>query len=114
MEKIYVNENFPLPVIEFLRDFGYDVLTSLDAGNANQRIPDDAVLKFANSQNRILLTLNRRDFIRLHRITPIHHGIMVCTEDSNFMALAQHIHSEFEKNEGQFTNQLIRVYKATK
>jgi len=37
MEKLYVNENFPLPVVKFLREFGYDVITSLETGNANQR-----------------------------------------------------------------------------
>ena len=48
----YSNENFDLQVVKFLREFGYDVLTSTEAGNANQRIPDDEVLKFVSSQNR--------------------------------------------------------------
>ena len=49
MEKLYVNENFPMPVVLHVRQLGYDVLTSLDAGNANQRIPDDAVLMYSTS-----------------------------------------------------------------
>jgi predicted nuclease of predicted toxin-antitoxin system len=111
MEKLYVNENFPLPVVMFLRQFGYDVLTSLEAGNANQRIPDEDVLAFSTTQNRILLTLNRRDFIKIHRHISIHSGIIVCTEDSDFQALAQRIHLEIFKNKEQFANQLIRVYR---
>jgi predicted nuclease of predicted toxin-antitoxin system len=111
MEKLYVNENFPLPVVQFLRQFGYDVLTSLDAGNANQRIPDENVLEFATAQNRILLTLNRRDFIKIHRHNSIHSGIIICTEDADFQALAQRIHVEILKNKDQFANQLIRVYR---
>ena len=67
MEKLYVNENFTFPVVKLLRDFGHDVLTSADAGNANQRIPDEDVLQFAITENRILVTLNRRDFIQIHK-----------------------------------------------
>ena len=111
MEKLYVNENFPLPAVKILRDFGHDILTSADAGNANQRIPDEDVLLFAISQDRILLTLNRRDFIQLHRLNSIHSGIVICTEDNDFIGFANRIHSVLEENVGQFENQLIRVYK---
>ena len=113
MQKLYANENFPLPVVELLRTFGHDVLTSMNAGNANQRIPDEDILKFAISQNRIMITINRRDFIRLHRITPIHSGIIVCKEDADFAAFAQRIHSKLENMENQFVNQLIRIYKSS-
>lgn len=112
MEKFYVNENFPLPIVKLLRDYGYDVLTSLEAGNANQRIPDEDVLKFAVEQNRILLTLNRRDFIQLHRINPNHCGIIVCTENTDFKSFANSLHIEIVNNKGVFANQLIRVYKS--
>ena len=112
MKKLYINGNFPLPIVQMLRQFGHDVLTSLEAGNANQRIPDDAVLAFAITQNRILLTLNRRDFIKLHYLNPDHSGIIVCTEDSDFKALTNRIHKEL-CNEGEFAKQLIRVYKAS-
>jgi predicted nuclease of predicted toxin-antitoxin system len=111
MEKFYVNENFPLPVVEFLREFGHDVLTSLEAGNANKRIPDDAVLAFAIAQNRVLITINRKDFIKLHRLNPIHFGIIACTENNDFQEFANLIHVEIVKNQGQFDNQLVRVYK---
>ena len=113
MKKLYVNENFPLPVVALLRQFGHDVLTSFDAGNANQRIPDEDVLVFAIHQNRTLLTLNRRDFIRIHRIQSIHKGIIICTEDNDFLALADRIHLEMMKEDVQFDNQLIRIYKPT-
>lgn len=111
MEKLYVNENFPLPIVKHLRNLGYDVLTSLDAGNANQAIPDEDVLKYAISQNRILLTLNRRDFIRLHKLNSNHCGIVVCTEAIDFQEFANRIHTELLKYNGQFSNALIRVYR---
>jgi predicted nuclease of predicted toxin-antitoxin system len=67
MASLYSNENFPKRVVDELRQLGHDVLTSYEAGRANQKIPDDQVLQFAISRNRAVLTLNRSDFIRLHQ-----------------------------------------------
>jgi hypothetical protein len=53
--------------VELLRNLGHDILTVQEARNANQRIPDDPVLAFAVEQERAILTINRIDFIRLHR-----------------------------------------------
>lgn len=65
MARIYANENFFRPTIHKLRELGHDVLKSLEAGNANQKIPDEEVLRFAIAEKRIMLTLNRKHFIRL-------------------------------------------------
>jgi predicted nuclease of predicted toxin-antitoxin system len=65
MLQLYSDEQFPLPVVERLRNKGYDVLTVKDAGNANQGIPDDQVLIFATNHDRAVITQNRRDFIWL-------------------------------------------------
>ena len=70
MARLYADENFPLPVVGFLRTFGHDVLTAKEAGKANQRIPDEDVLAFAFSNERAILTRNRRHFIRLHQLNP--------------------------------------------
>ena len=56
MARFYADEQFPLRVVEYLRDFGHDVLTIQEAGNANLRIPDDRVLAFATSNDRVILT----------------------------------------------------------
>jgi len=64
------NENFPLPLVEALRVLGHDVLTSLEAGNANAATPDEKVLVFAAAQKRVLMTVNRLHFLRLHRDMP--------------------------------------------
>ena len=50
MASFYANENFPLPTVEALRRLGHDVLTSLEAGRANQRLDDQEVLTFAASE----------------------------------------------------------------
>lgn len=65
----------PYPVVEFLRALGHDVLTVQEAGNANQRTSDPDILAFATSENRAVITQNRKDFFRLHRIQPDHAGI---------------------------------------
>ena len=72
MALLYADEGFPKVVTELLRQFGHDVLTVQEAGQDNQRIPDDQVLAFATIQGRAVLTVNRDDFIRLYRINPHH------------------------------------------
>jgi hypothetical protein len=79
MARCYANENFPLPAVETLRRLGHDVLTTAESGRAGQAMPDAAVQAFATAEQRIVVTLNRRHFIRLHHTTPTHAGIVVCT-----------------------------------
>jgi hypothetical protein len=57
-----------------------------------------------------MLTLNRRHFMRLHRLNPVHCGIIVCTEDADFDALAMRINEVLERM-GDIENQLIKVYR---
>ena len=111
MAKFYTNENFSIPVANELRKYGHDVLTCRDAGNAGFGIPDNEVLAFAIQHNRTVVTTNRLDFIRLHRHTDYHPGIIVCTFDPNFVALAERIHRAVSNHEGELTNQLLRIYK---
>jgi predicted nuclease of predicted toxin-antitoxin system len=63
MARFYSNENFPRRAVEALREIGHDVLTSYEAGRANQQIHDADVLAYATEQQRILLTVNRKIFI---------------------------------------------------
>ena len=70
MARLYANENFPLPAVTELRKLGHDVTTIQEAGYANQSLPDQDVLAFAQSENRILLTINRKHFIKLHAVQP--------------------------------------------
>jgi uncharacterized protein with PIN domain len=109
MARLYTNENFRRRIVETLRELGHDVLTSFEAGNANLSISDDKVVEFAHSEKRIVLTFNRKDFIRIHNQNPVHHGIVVCTEDSDNLALAQRIHEAILAMNGLTENQLIRV-----
>jgi hypothetical protein len=95
MARFYSNENFPQDTVEAPRQLGHDVLTSHDAGKSRQKIPDEEVLEFAVDEGRILLTLNRRHFIRLHGTTNGKHcGIVVCTQDPDFQGQAKRIDAE--------------------
>lgn len=108
MAAIYSNENFPLPAVQELRRLGHDVLTIQETGQAGNALPDEAVLSSAAAQGRILLTLNRKHFIRLHQMNPSHAGIVVCTFDPDFVALAQRIDEAINGQE-DLTGQLLRV-----
>ncbi len=99
MALFYANENFPYRAVELLRAMGHDVLTTQDAGKAGQAIPDDSVLAYATQNNRAVLTLNRRDFIRLHQLNPGHAGIIVCKADADNAALANRIHEQVKQLE---------------
>ena len=108
MARLYSNENFPLPVVEKLREHGHDVLTIQETGKAGQALPDADVLEFATRENRAVLTLNRLHFIRLHRQQPNHTGIIVCTFDPGFAAQAGRIHKALA-SEPALAGKLIRV-----
>ena len=83
MVRLYADENFELPVIKKLREKGYDILTALEAGNANQGIPDKDVLAFAIQENRAVITLNYNDFKNLHKRDNNHHGKSIFATDQN-------------------------------
>jgi predicted nuclease of predicted toxin-antitoxin system len=93
MARLYADEQFPFEVVENLIGLGHDVLTVQAAGNANLRIPDEQVLDFATINDRAVLTLNRKDFKRLHRYQTNHEGIIICTDDANRSALAERINA---------------------
>ena len=109
MARIYANENFPTEVVECLRQLGHDVLTTNQTGRSNQGIPDEEVLSFATAEQRAVVTFNRKDFFRLHRQNPLHGGIIACTEDVEFTALANRIHEAIVTLDGNLDAQVIRV-----
>jgi predicted nuclease of predicted toxin-antitoxin system len=106
--RLYANENFPLPVVVALRGYGHDVLTSLDAGKANEAIPDVEVLRHASADQRAVITHNRQDFIHIHRFHSDHCGIIVCTVDTDFPALAARIHAHLQAMDA-LHGQLLRI-----
>jgi predicted nuclease of predicted toxin-antitoxin system len=108
MACLYADEQFPRRVIEYLRALGHDVLTVQEAGKANLKIPDDEVLAFAVSEDRAVLTLNRDDFFRLHRLQPEHCGIIACKDDVDRERMARRINEAISAEE-TLRGKLIRV-----
>ncbi len=110
--RFYANENFPRQTVEALRGLGHDVLTSAEAERANKRVPDGEVLEFAVAEERTLLTINRKDFIRLHNLRPDteppHFGIVACKQDADFAGQGQRIHTAVAE-ESPMNGKLIRV-----
>jgi uncharacterized protein with PIN domain len=106
MARLYADEQFPRIATEHLRSLGHDVLTVQEAGNAGKSDPE--VLEFAISTDRVILTQNRRDFVKLHRENPEHSGMVICSDDKKFVQLAERIHDALSTND-QLNNQIIRV-----
>ncbi|MDO8445277.1 MAG: DUF5615 family PIN-like protein [Deltaproteobacteria bacterium] len=113
MAKLYSNENFPFPVVKYLRELGHDVLTIQGTVRTGQLLSDEEVLSFAASEGRCVLTLNRRHFVSLHNDKPQHEGIIVCTFDPDFAGQAKRIHDAIGLN-SNLSNQLIRVNRPAK
>lgn len=108
--EFYADENFPLRVIEELRRLGHDVLTAFEDGRANQSVTDEHVLVRATETHRVLLTLNRLHFKRLHRQMPNHAGIVICTEDPDRRGQAKRISASIIQAQ-DLKGRLIRVYR---
>ena len=108
MAKLYSNENFPIPTVDALRALGHDVATIQERGRANEATPDPDVLALATAEGRVVLTLNRKDFYRLHTKNPAHAGIIVCVVDSDFQRQARLIDEAIQK-EGDLAGRIIRV-----
>jgi len=105
MARLYADENFPQPAVERLLELGHDVQTVQEAGKAQQKLPDEAVLADASADGRAVVTHNRKDFRYRHTANPDHEGIIVCSEDLDFVGLADRIHEAIEalpKLSGQF------------
>ena len=81
MARLFADENFPFPVVEQLRRMGHDVVTVADAGKAGQSLADKAIVELATADQRAVVTLNRRHFVRLHAAEPSHAGIIVRSLD---------------------------------
>ena len=111
MVNLYADEQFPFRATQHLRSLKHDVLTVQEAGNANQGIADEKVLEFATQQERAVLTLNRRDFIRLHKQDSNHGGIIVTKDDADKIQLAERIDRVIQ-SQIPLKGKLVRVTKA--
>ena len=110
MARLFADENFPLPSVEELRRLGNDIATLPESGQASKAMPDDEILAQATAAGRAVLPMNRRHFVRLHKTTPSHSGIVVCSFDVDFEALADRVHRAIAEH-GELEGELIRVHR---
>ncbi|MEO0536653.1 MAG: DUF5615 family PIN-like protein [Cyanobacteria bacterium P01_A01_bin.123] len=96
--------------VDELRQLGHDVLTSYEADNANQRIPDVQVLAAATADNRCVVTFNRDDFVALHRSGVKHGGIVVCKADRDRSEQVRILY-EYLFTQVTLCDRLLRVQK---
>lgn len=109
--RFYADENLPSAIIEELRQLDYDVLTSYEAQQANKSISDENVLKFAQEINKIVITLNRDDFVSLHKQGEAHSGIIICKDDQDYKGQAQVIDEFILQDDRSLQGRLIRIKK---
>src|SRR5262245_37810124 len=110
MARLYADENFPQPTVERLRELGHDVQTVQDVGKAQQKLPDAAVLADACADGRAVVTHNRKDFRYLHATNPDHESIIACSEDLDFIGLADRIHEAIAALP-ELSGQFIRIVR---
>jgi hypothetical protein len=110
MARLYADEDFSYPAVQRLRQLGHDVVTAEEAGHANQRTTDDAILAFAAADGRAVVSFKRRHFVRLHGVVSSHGGIVVCSRDPDVSALAARIHEALAEH-ATLEDKLIRVYR---
>jgi hypothetical protein len=96
MARLYADENFPQPAVERLGALGHDVQTVQEAGKAQQKHSDEAVLADACADGLAVMTHNRKDFRYLHAVNPDHEGVIARSEDIDFVGLAERIHEAIE------------------
>lgn len=113
MAQLLADENFAFPTVEELRHLTHDVLTWAETGQANLAISDEVVLETAIKLKRIVITFNRKHFIKLHSAKPNHAGIIVCTFDPDFIGLANRIH-ELLVSRPDMNGQLERINRPEK
>ena len=110
MAKLYADENYSYRTLELLEALGHDILTAQKVERANQGIDDIDVLIRATELGPAVITDDRHDYHRLHRIDPNHAGIVSCTEDRDKPALAARIHAALIALTS-LDGQLIKIYR---
>lgn len=110
MAAFYADENVAYELVQALRALGHDVLRAFEDGRANQQIDDPDVMARSIELGRTVVTNNRYDYHRLHRIDPNHCGIVTYTKDLDYISLASRIDSAIA-GMPTLVGQLVKVIK---
>jgi hypothetical protein len=110
MARLLADENFPRPVVIELRRFGHDVAELNELGLAHLGTVDRAVLEASSASGQAVLTLDRRDYVMLHRASQEHAGIVACIYDADFVRLAARIDAALSGLDS-LAGQVVRVVR---
>jgi predicted nuclease of predicted toxin-antitoxin system len=110
MARLLADEDFPMPVVNQLRQLGHDVWAVVESDKAGSRWPDEEVFREAQRQQRAILTLNRRHFLSLHRHHPVHSGLILCTHNPDPLNFAAQLHEKLMQTP-LLNNQCLRIYR---
>lgn len=97
MKLLLIDEDFPHQVGKILQEYGHDVISLNDLELAGIGLTDEDVLATATNLERAVLTHNRKDFLRLHKKSKEHAGIIVCTRNPDLSRLGEKIHSSIDE-----------------
>ena len=82
--KLYLNEHLSPRLVAYLRQYGFDVTSTLESGMVEA--DDDEQLAYAASQQRAIVTFNHKDFAVRHAqylaAGKEHWGIILSTQES--------------------------------
>jgi hypothetical protein len=110
MAALYTDENVPAPLVDELVRLGHEVLTAQADGRANQKIADADALARATALGRAVLTNNWWDFVRLHRQSASHAGLVVFPNDPDHAALAGRINAAVAA-QASMSGAVVHVYR---
>ena len=110
MASLYADENVPFPLVDALVACGHDVRTALADGRAHRGIDDPHVLERATILGRCVLTNNRSNYHKLHRLMAHHAGILTYTTDDEIDSLAVRIHGAIA-SQVDLSGRLMRVIR---
>jgi predicted nuclease of predicted toxin-antitoxin system len=110
MARFLCDEDFDATIGAALRVRGHDVLRHQEDPAAPRGEPDAEVLARALAAERILLTHNRTDFIRLHRAGARHAGILTLPQDPDAEGAADRIEALLATHP-RLKDRLFRVHR---
>ena len=91
--RLYTDEMIHKDLAPTLRQRGYDVESTLEAGRSNQKIPDEDQLLYAAQRGRAILTWNMDEFVALDKQWKAagrpHAGIIISPQRQGFGQLLQ-------------------------
>ena len=108
MARFLADEDFDFAIVEALRVRGHEVIRHQEIGEAPRGELDPQVLARARAEGLVLLTHNRRDFVRIHRSGVAHAGILALPQHPDTSDAAARIDA-LVGAEASLTNRLFKV-----